>query len=263
MSLNSAEWVRFELEGTIGAIRFNRPKANAYDIDFMRAFNAALDEANACEGARVVVLKSDLEKFFCAGSDIRTFSENDVETNKAMVDLARAALAKIETSSKFYIAVLSGHALGGGLEIAMACDLRIASEGKYLLGLPEVKLGLLPGNGGTQRLLRLVGVSKAMELMALGDNISPQEAHRIGLVNRLYPADGFDAAVAEDAQNIADGPPLTLAALKKSLQQGCEMGLADGLQLEANLVDDLYNTHDAQEGFKAFCEKRPPVYIGK
>lgn len=263
MFSNSEGWVRFEREGAVGSIHFNRPKANAYDIDFMRAFNAALVEANDCEASRVVLLRSDLETFFCAGADIRAFSANVAEANKSMVELARSALARIESSEKLYVAVLSGHALGGGLEIAMACDLRIASEGRYLLGLPEVKLGLLPGNGGTQRLLRLVGASKAMELMALGDNISPSEAYRIGLVNRLYPADGFEEAVARDARTIADGAPLALAALKKSLARGRELGLREGLQLEAELVDDLYETQDAQEGFKAFCEKRPPVYIGK
>ncbi len=263
MKSEAKEWITFDREGAIGRIVLNRPKANAYDIDFMEAFNLAIDEAVKCEQSRVIVLRSALDRFFCAGSDIKTFSENDVETNRRMVDLARLALAKVEAASKLFVAELSGHALGGGLEIAMACDLRIACEGNYLLGLPEVKLGLLPGNGGTQRLLRLVGTSKALELMALGDNISPAEAYRIGLVNRLYPVDGFEDRVSEDLQKLADGPPLALAALKRSMQEGCELRLKGALQLEADLVDGLYDTKDAQEGFQAFCEKRVPSYIGK
>ncbi|MDQ8201414.1 enoyl-CoA hydratase-related protein [Pelagicoccus sp. SDUM812003] len=259
----SKDWVRYEVSGAVGSIVFARPKANAYTRAFMEAFHAALDAAVACERSRVIVIRSALERFFCAGADIAAFSENDTESNKLMVDLARAALAKIEESSKLFVAALAGHALGGGLEIAMACDLRIAKEGSYQIGLPEVKLGLLPGNGGTQRLLRLVGASKAMELMALGRNVHPAEAYAIGLVNRLYPESEFEAKLQQDLETIAEGPPLTLAALKRSLQEGRELSLLDGLALEARLVDSLYETEDAKEGFRAFCEKRSPNYTGR
>ena len=263
MTVIQQDSVRLEVERSVGTIVFEKPKANAYDIDFHRTFNQVLDEAHSSDEVRVVLIRSALDKFFCAGADIKAFSENDTAANQEMVDLARSALAKIEASSKIHIAALNGHTLGGGLEIALACDLRLAKEGEYLIGLPEVKLGLLPGNGGTQRLSRLIGQSKAMELLALGRNIGPQEAKDIGLVNTLYSEKEFYVGVAQVVQELSKGATLALGSLKESLRDGAEMSLKDGLALEAKLVDELYDTEDAAEGFRAFVEKREPKYKGK
>lgn len=255
--------VRYESMGQVGLITFDRPPANAYDLAFHEQFNAAIEAADTDGNARVVLLRSALERFFCAGADIKAFSANSTADNQKMVAAAQSALAKIEASGKIFIACLRGHTLGGGLEIAMACDVRLAAEGGYKLGLPEAKLGLLPGNGGSQRLPRLVGVSQAVLLLTTGDSIGPAEAQRIGLIDRLLPTDEFDSEVDRVAQAIADSAPLAVTACKRSVQGGRQLELKEALALEARLLDELYETEDATEGFRAFVEKRKPVYKGK
>lgn len=254
--------VHFSKTGGVGIITFNRPKANGYEISFMTQFNDAIDTANADGEVRVVIVRSALEKFFCAGADINVFAKNSVEANQAMVTQARLALEKIEASGKIFIAVLNGHTLGGGLEIALACDLRFGGDGTYLLGLPEAKLGLMPGNGGSQRLPRVVGASKALELLITGDSIIPQEAYRIGMLNRLFPAADLQRDSETFAAKLAQGAPLAIAAIKRGVREGATLSLPDSLALEARLVEPLYHTKDAHEGFLAFTEKRPPVYRG-
>lgn len=247
----------------VGTIAFNRPTVNCYEIEFMQQFNAAIDDMNADSNIRVVIVKSEIERYFSSGADIYAFAENTTETNKTLVAMARRSLSMIESSGKIYIASLNGHALGGGLEIAMACDLRFGGDGPYFLGLPEVKLGLIPGNGGSQRLSRIVGTSKALELTLTGDNISPQEAYRIGLLNRIFPTSELNLQTNTFAHTLANGAPLAMTALKQSVIKGAAMPLTEGLALEASLVDALYDTADAREGFQAFQEKRPPVYSGQ
>ncbi len=254
--------VTLESRDGVGLIALARPPANAYDLAFHRQFNDAIAAANADPTVRSVVIHSRLEKFFCAGADIKIFAANSVEANQEMVAAARSALARIEASGKPFIACLAGHTLGGGLEIALACDLRFAARGNFKLGLPEVRLGLIPGNGGTQRLIRLVGPSRAFALLATGDSIDPEEAHRIGLVHALFePAQLFDE-VHRRAGELARGAPLAIAAVKRAVREGLPLPLSEALQLEARLVDQLYVTNDAKDGFKAFLEKRHIVYKG-
>ena len=180
-----------------------------------------------------------------------------------MVDAARAALSKMEESDKIFIALLEGHTLGGGLEIAMACDIRLAEQGSYKLGLPESRLGLLPGNGGSQRLPRIIGAGRALMLLASGESIGPDEASRIGLIDRLLPTGEARKATESFAVGIAAAAPLAVAAAKRAVREGLDLPLADALVLEARLVDDLYDTEDAQEGIAAASEKRPPEYKGR
>jgi len=255
--------VQFNRRGNIGFIVFNRPKANGYEIGFMTRLNEAIDAANADTEVRVVIIRSALARFFCAGADIHAFVQNSVIDNKAMVTMARLALEKIEGSGKIFIAELSGHTLGGGLEIALACDLRFGGDGTYTLGLPEVKLGLTPGNGGSQRLPRVIGRSKALEMLITGDSIGPQEAHRLGLLNRIYPTSDLQRETEEFARTLAAGAPLAVAAIKRGVQAGATLSLPDSLALESALVEPLYATRDAREGFLAFTEKRPAVYRGE
>lgn len=255
--------VRFTTQNGVGRIVFNRPKANAYDLAFHLKFAAAIEAADADASVSVVILESALQKFFCAGADIKAFSANSTEENKQMVTAAQAVLAKIEASPKIFIACIAGHCLGGGLEIAMACDLRFGAEGSYTLGLPEARLGLLPGNGGSQRLPRIVGPSQALMLLTSGESISPKEALRIGLVNRLFKADAFAAEIETFAQSIAGSAPLAVAACKRAVWGGTKLELNDALKLEAQLLEKLYESVDAKEGFNAFVEKRPPIYQGK
>lgn len=254
--------VKFEKSAKIGTITLDRPPANSYEIEFMRQLGSAIDTAEADTDVRVVILQSASEKFFSAGADIKAFLANSTEANMAMIEFAHAELSKMAASSKIYIAAINGHALGGGLEMALACDLRFAKDGRYYLGLPEVTLGLLPGNGGTQRLPRLIGANKALEMMITGERVDPQTALALGIVNKLFDADTFTEDVMAYASRLADGASLAVAAIKHAVYDGMEMDLAAGLALERKLIAPLYDTEDAAEGFAAFSEKRPPVYKG-
>ncbi|MEM0964987.1 MAG: enoyl-CoA hydratase-related protein [Verrucomicrobiota bacterium] len=254
--------VRYSSTGSVGCITFNRPPANAYDLGFHLQLIDAVDAADADSDARVVLVVSALDRFYCAGADIKAFASNSVEENKRMVDTARTALSKIEASGKAFIACISGHCLGGGLEIALACDLRFGAEGEYKIGLPEAKLGLLPGNGGSQRLPRIIGPSHAFVLLASGESIDPDEALRIGLLNRIFPETELISGATKLAKEIAKSAPLAVAACKTAVRKGLSMPMVDALELEANLVEELYTTEDAREGFRASTEKRVPIFKG-
>lgn len=255
--------IELEKNGQVFELTFNRPPANAYTLEFMQTLAARLDDIDADNSASVVLLKSASEKFFCAGADIKEFANNSTEHNQQLVVQARANTAQMEASDKLFIACISGHVLGGGLELAMACDLRFAARGNYLWGLPEIKLGLIPGNGGTQRLARLVGMSKALELLAAGDNFSTEQAFEYGLVNRLLEPEELLVQARDYAQRVAAGPALALAATKRAVRGGVELSLQEGLALEKKLCDTLYDTEDAAEGFNAFIEKREAKFTGR
>ena len=242
-----------------GAITLDKPPANSYDIEFMGEMAEAIEAADADASARVVVVRSASEKFFCAGADIKRFLANEVDPNMDMIRLAHEALASIARSPKLFVACVAGHALGGGLEIALACDVRYAIEGRFRLGTPEVTLGLLPGNGGTQRLPRLIGVGPALELLTTGRTLSPEEARQIGLVSQVFADQAaFDAHVAA----LGALPPLALANIKRAVYEGMELPLADGLALERDLIEELFGSQDAHEGLTAFSEKRTPEFVG-
>jgi enoyl-CoA hydratase/carnithine racemase len=255
--------VAFSRSDVIGTITLNRPPANSYEIGFMRDLDAAVEAANANAEVKVVVLKSASEKFFSGGADIKAFLANTTAANMEMIRTAHRALDRMAASDKVYLAAINGHAMGGGLEMALACDLRFAAEGKYRMGLPEVTLGLLPGNGGTQRLPRLVGANKALELMLTGETVTPEDALRLGIVNRLFPADKLMAETEAYARKLASGASLAIARIKQCVYQGLAMHLSDGLALERKLIEPLFDTGDAKEGLTAFAEKRPPAYKGK
>jgi enoyl-CoA hydratase/carnithine racemase len=242
-----------------GAITLDKPPANSYDIHYMTELGAAVQEASADDGARVVVVRSASEKFFCAGADIKAFAANEVDANMDMIRLAHEVLASIARSPKLFVACVAGHALGGGLEIALACDVRYAIEGRYRLGTPEVTLGILPGNGGTQRLPRLIGAGPALELLATGRTVSPEEAHGLGLVSQVFADQGaFDAHI----DGLRALPPLSLANIKRAVFEGMDRPLADALALERDLIEELFRSNDAHEGVTAFTEKRTPEFTG-
>lgn len=251
--------VTFAQDGGVGTITLDNPPANSYDLEFMRELTSAIDAASADEQARVVVLRSASEKFFSAGADVKRFLANDVEANMKMIRVAHEALASVARSPKLFVACVAGHALGGGLEMALACDVRYAIEGRYRLGTPEVTLGLLPGNGGTQRLPRLIGVGPALELLTTGRQLSPDEALQLGLVSRVFVGQAeFDAHV----ETLRALPPLALRHIKRAVYEGVERPLADGLALERELIEVLFRSQDANEGLTAFSEKRAPEFVG-
>jgi enoyl-CoA hydratase/carnithine racemase len=252
--------VEYSREGALGFVTLNRPPANSYEITFMEALGRAIDAAATDPACRAVIVRSALEKVFCAGADIKAFSESTPEQNMEMCRLAHRTLGRIAAIPKVFIAQIAGHALGGGLEIALACDLRFGAEGAYQLGVPEVTLGLLPGNGGTQRLPRLIGWSRALDLMITGRRVGPAEAHALGLLDRLVPADRLEAETRAYAQALADGSASAIGAIKLAVHQGRERALDDGLRIERELLDGLFRSADGQEGVRAFVEKRKPQF---
>jgi enoyl-CoA hydratase/carnithine racemase len=239
----------------VGHVTLDNPPANSYDLDVMRRFAADVDAAIASD-ARVVIVRSASEKFFSAGADVKKFLAGDVEANMEMIRTSQAAFNRMAAAEQVFIAYVNGHALGGGLEIALACDVRLAAPGSYKLGTPEVTLGLLPGNGGTQRLTRLLGPSRAMDLLLTGRTFGPDEALAWGLVSALVDADG----AREYAERLAAGPKLAIAAIKRCVHEGGQLPLEDGLALEAELVERLFRSEDANEGLIAFVEKRKPEF---
>jgi enoyl-CoA hydratase/carnithine racemase len=253
--------VTFAADGAIGTITLDNPPANSYDLEVMTAFSATVDEAIASP-VKVVVLRSANPKFFSAGADVKKFLDGDVEGNMQMIRTSQAAFKRMAAAPQLFLAHINGHALGGGLEITLACDLRYASEGTYKLGTPEVTLGLLPGNGGTQRLTRLIGPARAMDLLVTGRTFSPQDALDWGLVSALFPADEAAERVAEQARRFAVGPALAIAAIKRCVHEGGQQTLDDGLALEGELVESLFRSRDGNEGLTAFVEKRTPEFVG-
>jgi enoyl-CoA hydratase/carnithine racemase len=253
--------VTAEVKERIGWITMDRPPANSYDPAFLEELDRCVGEVAEAEVA-VAVIRSASEKFFSAGADVKGFLERSPEENMVMCRRAHQVLGRFADESPLFIAAIAGHALGGGYEIALACDIRIAAEGRYRIGLPEVTLGLLPGTGGTQRLPRLIGQGRALELMTTGRTVAPAEAERLGMVDRLIPADEFDQAVAELAAGLAAGAPLAVAAITRAVNDGMERTLADALERELEELADLFASEDAREGMTAFTEKRPPTFSG-
>ena len=242
---------------SVAYVTLDNPPANSYDLSVMQAFAADVDEAIASD-ARVVVVRSASEKFFSAGADVKKFLDGDVDANMEMIRTSQAAFRRMAAAEQVFIAHIAGHALGGGLELALACDIRLASAGRYKLGTPEVTLGLLPGNGGTQRLTRLIGPSRAMELLLTGRTFGPDEALQWGLVSALCD----EAEVLEYAERLALGPALAIAAIKRCVHEGGQLPLDDGLALEGQLIERLFRAQDAAEGMTAFVETRKPECAG-
>jgi enoyl-CoA hydratase len=260
----SAPPLRLEVQGALAYIRLNKPKLNLYDQQFITELNAAIDEIRFNDEIRVVILASELEKVFSAGADIHMLKASDPSFKASFCLGAQETLAKIERTPKIFLAALHGHTVGGGLEIALATDIRFASDNPSLqIGLPEVKLGVLPGTGGTQRLSRLLGKSRALDLMITGRLLTPQEALEIGLVNYLYPADQLMTKVEEYAHNLLSGATKAIGLIKQAVVQGTEVHLDAGFFMERELQNRLFTSHDAQEGLQAFIDKRQPDFNGK
>ena len=252
--------VSYHAEDAVGFITLDNPPANSYDKAFMEELAESIVAAADDEAARVVIVRSSSPKFFSAGADVKAFAQQEPDESMEMIELAHRGLGRIAAIPKVFIAQIQGHALGGGLEIALACDLRFGARGSYKLGTPEVTLGLLPGNGGTQRLPRLVGTSKALDLMVTGRRISPGQAHALGILDRLLPADRTEAMTLEYAHALAGGAVEAIGAIKLAVHDGVGMSLDDGLARERELIDGLFRSRDAREGLAAFVEKREPVF---
>ena len=255
--------VRLLKQDAIGHVVLDRPPANSYDRAFLDELDAAIEEARRDDAVKAILVRSANERFFSAGADINVFAKGDLDVQNAFVVCANEAMGKLEALPKVVVAAINGHCLGGGLEIALCCDFRVAAEGAYRIGLPEVTLGLLPGTGGTQRLPRLIGRQKALDLMLRGTTLTPQDALAAGVVDEVVPAGMLLDKALERTRAYATGPTYAIGQIKLAAVQGYGMRLDEGLKLEREALIRLFGSEDAREGVTAFVEKRKPNYKGK
>jgi enoyl-CoA hydratase len=257
--------VRYHVEEGVAVLELDAPPANTYSYEMMRELDAAILQARMDDAVHVLVLRGKGSRFFCAGADIAMLQKVTPQYKYNFCLHANETLMRLEQTPKLVIAALNGHAVGVGLEVALACDLRVACRGAGKVGLPEVALGVLPGTGGTQRLARLVGPSKGIELMAAGGTFSFEEAEALGIVNKILDAEGFDAAVMRYAFQFC--PPtkasMAIGRIKRAVRTGIELPLAEALALERELQQQLFASDDAREGIAAYVEKRPPKFTGR
>ncbi|MFH1382554.1 MAG: enoyl-CoA hydratase-related protein [Chloroflexota bacterium] len=247
----------------IGVVTINRPKSlNALSTDVYGELFGLFQEIEDDTEVRAVILTGSGDKAFVAGADIVEMQPYNSVTARGFIDKARKASDRIYSLSKPTIATINGYALGGGLELAMCCDLRIATENAKF-GQPEINLAIIPGAGGTQRLTRLVGMTRAKELIFTGDFIDAETALKIGLVNKVVPAAGLMIEARALAQKLLSKSSITLSLAKKAINTGAEMGLTAGLDVEAQCFALCFATEDQKEGMSAFLEKRKPQFKGK
>ena len=257
------ETIIYSKEERIGLIQLNRPRSfNALSSKLLEELNTVLIDIEKDPDVGVVIITGQ-PKFFAAGADIKEISGLDSPVKAhAFVNAAQTVFNRIESMPKPVIAAISGLALGGGCELALACDIRLAADNARF-GQPEIKIGVIPGGGGTQRLPRLVGMGRAKEMLYTGEPINAEEAYRIGLVNRVLPVEGLMDAARQMAQTILKQPPFALTMTKLVVNEGANMDLPAALAHEARCFALLFGTHDQKEGMTAFMEKRPPHFKGE
>lgn len=254
--------VLLEVEGTVARITINRPEAaNAFSPVLIKEFMQVLSELKEQQSLRVLTITGQGNKAFCAGADIDSMADMTVDQGRQFMQAGQQLMNAVESLPFITIAALNGFALGGGTELALSCDLRVAAENAKL-GLPEVKIGLIPGWGGTQRLARLIGKGKALEYIVTGDMISANDARHMGLVNNVVPGVDLAEACRQLEAKIAGNSPVAVKQAKKAVARGIEMALSEGIafELEASTVNFAHP--DRKEGLRAFLEKRAPKFSG-
>jgi enoyl-CoA hydratase/carnithine racemase len=251
----------------IAHLTLNAPVANCYSYEMMRELDESILRARFDPQVHAIVVAGHGDKFFCAGADITRLQSADPSYKYYFCLHANETLMRLEQTPKLVVAAIEGHCVGGGLEVALAADIRIARKNSGKCGLPEVKLGVLPGTGGTQRLVRVVGKAKAIELMATAEMFDFDRARELGIVNHAWEAgdsEAFYARVVEYVRNLIPprAPSRAVGFIKRACQSGAEMSLADGLALERELQQRLFEGADAQEGLAAYLDKRTPNFSG-
>lgn len=259
----SYENLILEKEENIALITINRPKVlNALNADLLKELEAVMEEVEKDKEVRVVIITGAGDKAFVAGADIAYMSKLNPLEAKSFAQLGQRVFSRVENMSKPIIAAVNGYALGGGNELAMACDIRIASE-KAKFGQPEVTLGIIPGFGGTQRLSRIVNPGLAKEIIFTADQYDAEAAQKIGLVNHVVPAEELLNFCRGMARRIAARGPVAVSLSKEAVNQGLEMDLDKAIALEADLFGLVFTTEDRKEGIEAFLEKRKPAFTSK
>ena len=261
----SQKLVDYRVQDGIAILEINNPPANTYTYDVLRELDEAILGARLDETVHVIVIRGKGEKFFCAGADVKHMYEHSSDYRYNFILYGNEILCRLEHTEKLVIVAINGHALGGGLEIALACDIRLAKKDGGKTGLPEVNLGLLPGMGGTQRLPRLIGKGAALELATTGKAISFEEASQMGIIDAIYDQSTFFEDVLEYTRQFL--PPnkasKSVGAIKRLVQSGLDMSLANGLALERECFRQAFDSEDAKEGISAFIQKRTAIFKGR
>jgi enoyl-CoA hydratase len=257
--------LHYRVDNGIAIFEFDDPPANTYSYELMQQLDAAILKARMDESVHVIILRGKGDKFFCAGAGISMLTAATPEFKYYFCLHANETLSRLEQTPKLVIAALNGHTVGGGLEVALACDIRIARKDAGKIGLPEVNLGVLPGTGGTQRLSRVIGRARAFELMAIGKTFGFEEALQLGLIHHIYDSNSFWDDVLVYARQFC--PPnkasLAVGRIKRAVVTGSELPFAEALGLERELQQLLFTSEDAKEGLKAYAEKRPAQFKGR
>lgn len=256
------EFLLCEIENHVAIVTINRPPVNPLNTQVFQELSQLFDELDMNDEVRAIVLTGSGEKAFVAGADINEMAGLDLVGVNKMNKISRHVFSKIEQVNKPVIAAVNGIALGGGLELALACDLCICSE-KAKFAFPEVGLGIIPGGGGTQRLQKVVGQRMAKELLYFGEMFNAERALALQIVNKIVPPHEVLDAAKEWAEKLAQKPPVALQMLKLAVNQGSNVDLESGLIFESTCFGNAFSTNDRKEGLQAFVEKRQPVYTGK
>jgi enoyl-CoA hydratase/carnithine racemase len=264
----SGNRVRYRVQDGIALLTLNDPPANTYSYEMMQELDRAILAARMDESVQVIVITGQGEKFFCAGADINMLSSVTPTFKYFFCLHANETLQRLEQTPKLVIAAIGGHCVGGGLEVAMAADIRVARKGAGKMGLPEVSLGVLPGTGGTQRLARITGKSRAIELMATGELFAFERGLELGLINHIYEAETIEAFMQQVMDyagkfTLPGKAALAVGRIKRSVQSGAEIPFESGLALEREMQQQLFQSEDAREGLDAYVEKRKPQFKGK
>jgi enoyl-CoA hydratase len=257
--------VNYSVTEGVAVIELTNPPANTYSYEMMSQLDAAILQARFDEDVHVIVIRGAGEKFFCAGAEISMLNSVTPTFKYYFCLHANETLTRLEQTPKLVIAALSGHTVGGGLEIALACDIRIARRNAGKVGLPEINLGVLPGTGGTQRLARALPKNKAIELMTEGKLLSFEQAQELGLINYIYESENYWDEVLKYAKTFC--PPnrasKTVGRIKRSVQSGSEIAFSEALALERELQQLCFQSEDAKEGIASYVEKRPGKFTGR
>jgi enoyl-CoA hydratase/carnithine racemase len=266
--MTQANLINYKVDQAVAVLTLNDPPANTYSYEMMQQIDARILEARMDESVQVIVLTGAGEKFFCAGANIQMLSDVTPEFKYYFCLHANETMSRLEQTPKLVIAAINGHCVGGGLEVAMAADMRVARRNAGKMGLPEVSLGVLPGTGGTQRLTRLVGKSRAIELMATGDLFDFEKGRELGIVNQIFEAETgeqFMTQVMEYARRFTTPNKASRAVgrIKRAVQTGAEISFETALALERELQQQLFQSEDAKEGLDAYVNKRKAQFKGK